>query len=141
MFHDVFFNLLFISHLKDYFYISSKSWTVVNEFSGTSFSLCLSLCPHCTAPIPGFQSIFFLCMCGDGKLGFYLKTAGQHSISRPDSQQDLSSQFNRGRQLIITLHPFAPGLLVLSYLFDKSVYSVVQIIANMCLLFWEKVEC
>lgn len=56
-----FFNLLFISHLKDYFYISSKSWIVVNEFSGTSFSLCLSLCPHCTAPIPGFQGIF-LCV-------------------------------------------------------------------------------
>lgn len=66
---------------------------------------------------------------------FFLKTVGQHSLSRGDSQQDLRSQFSGGKQLILTLHLFAPGPLILSFLFDKGVYSVVQVVANMCLLF------
>lgn len=114
--------------------VFSKSLIVVNALLENSFSFCLSLCPYC--PLHSQVSRHFVVM-GSWDF-FFLKTVGQHRLSRADSQQDLRSQYNRGGQLILLpLHPFAPGLLTLSFLFDKGVYSVVQIVANMCLLLWE----
>lgn len=113
--------------------VFSKSLIVVNALLENSFSFCLSLCPYC--PLHSQVSRHFVVM-GSWDF-FFLKTVGQHRLSRADSQQDLKSQFNRGQLILLPLHPFAPGLLTLSFLFDKGVYSDVQIVANMCLLFWE----
>ena len=63
--------------------------------------------------------------CGDGLLGTGLNITEQHSISRPDSQQDLRSQLNRGGQVIEALCPFISGLLALTFLFYKSDFLVV----------------